>query len=43
MKTMFNVPSDGSIVKVIVTADCIVNGAQPTLINRRNKVVEFSE
>lgn len=43
MKTMFNVPSDGSIAKVIVTADCVVNGAQPTLINRRNKIVEFSE
>ncbi|HRR76002.1 MAG: ATP-dependent Clp protease ATP-binding subunit ClpX [Ruminococcus sp.] len=39
MKTMFSVPSDTSIGKVTVTADCVVNGSQPVLINRRNKVV----
>lgn len=38
-KTMFTVPSDASIGKVTVTADCVINGTQPVLINRRNKVV----
>ncbi len=39
MKTMYAVPSDTSIAKVTVTADCVVNGTQPVVINRRNKVV----
>lgn len=39
MDTMFNVPSDGSIAKVIITADSVVNNESPVLINRRNKVV----
>ncbi len=39
MKTMYSVPSDTSIAKVTVTADCVLNNAQPVLINRRNKVV----
>ncbi len=42
MKTMYAVPSDGSIAKVTVTADCVVNGTQPILINRRNKIVEIA-
>ena len=39
MDTMFSVPSDGSIAKVTVTADCVVNKTQPVLTNRRNKIV----
>ncbi|MCR5601774.1 MAG: ATP-dependent Clp protease ATP-binding subunit ClpX [Ruminococcus sp.] len=40
MKTMFTVPSDGSIAKVTVTADCVINGTQPLLINRRNQLLK---
>lgn len=40
MKTMFTVPSDGSIAKVTVTADCVRNDVQPLLINRRNKLLK---
>ena len=40
MDTMFNVPSDGSIAKVTVTADCVINGTQPLLTNRRNKLLK---
>ncbi len=43
MNTMFTVPSDGSIAKVIVNSDCVVNGESPILINRRNKVVSHHE
>lgn len=43
MKTMFSVPSDGSIAKVTVTADCVTGDAQPVLTNRRNKVVALPE
>jgi ATP-dependent Clp protease ATP-binding subunit ClpX len=43
MKTMYTVPSDGSITKVTVTADCVINDTQPVLTNRRNKVVTISE
>lgn len=39
MDTMFSVPSDGSIAKVTVTADCVINKTQPVLTNRRNKIV----
>ena len=42
MKTMFTVPSDGSIAKVTVTADCVLNGTQPILTNRRNKNVTIA-
>ena len=42
MKTMFAVPSDGSIGKVTVTAECVLNDTQPILINRRNKVVTIA-
>ncbi len=40
MNTMFTVPSDGSIAKVTVTADCVLNGTQPLLTNRRNKLLK---
>lgn len=43
MKTMYAVPSDGSIAKVTVTADSVINGKQPVLTNRRNKIVEITE
>ena len=42
MKTMFAVPSDGSIARVTVTADSVINGTQPILTNRRNKVVTIA-
>ena len=40
MNTMFTVPSDGSIAKVTVTADCVINGTQPLLTNRRNQLLK---
>lgn len=43
MNTMYTVPSDGSIAKVTVTAECVTGNAQPMLTNRRNKVVTVSE
>lgn len=43
MKTMYTVPSDGSIAKVTVTAESVTSECEPTLTNRRNKVVSFSE
>ncbi|MBQ8960766.1 MAG: ATP-dependent Clp protease ATP-binding subunit ClpX [Ruminococcus sp.] len=42
MHTMFVVPSDGSIARVIVNADCVLNGTQPLLMNRRNKIVTIA-
>ncbi|MDE5946459.1 MAG: ATP-dependent Clp protease ATP-binding subunit ClpX [Oscillospiraceae bacterium] len=42
MDTMFNVPSDGSISKVIITAES-VETLQPKLINRRNQTVTKAE
>lgn len=39
MKSMYLVPSDGSIAKVQVTKECVTEKAEPILINRRNKVV----
>ena len=36
MHTMFNVPSDGTISRVTVTADCVLNGADPLLTKRTN-------
>lgn len=39
MRSMFKVPSDGSIATVHVTKDCVVSKTDPVLINRRNKVV----
>ena len=43
MKSMYSLPSDTSIAKVTITADCVVNQTQPVLINRRNKVVSMAE
>ncbi len=42
MNTMFNVPSDGSIAKVTVTTDSVLNNTPPVLTNRRNKVVTLA-
>ena len=42
-KSMFIVPSDGSIAKVRVTKECVTEKAEPVLINRRNKVVSLFE
>ena len=39
METMYSVPSDGSIVKVTVTPECITEKKAPIWTNRRNKVV----
>ncbi|MCQ2416261.1 MAG: ATP-dependent Clp protease ATP-binding subunit ClpX [Oscillospiraceae bacterium] len=36
MQTMFDAPSDSSVKKVIVTADCVCNGTQPKLLNAKN-------
>ncbi len=35
--TMFKVPSDGSIARVTVTADCVLKDAEPILTKRTNK------
>ncbi len=43
MNTMFAVPSDGSIAKVTVTAECVTENTQPILTNRRNKIVTISQ
>ena len=43
MKSMYTVPSDGSIAKVIVTPGCVSGEVQPTLINRRNKEVKMAQ
>ncbi len=43
MKSMYLVPSDGSIARVTVTKECITKKAQPILTNRRNKVVPMAE
>lgn len=39
MKTMYLVPSDGSIARVTVTKECVTDKAEPILTNRRNKTV----
>ncbi|MDE5558012.1 MAG: ATP-dependent Clp protease ATP-binding subunit ClpX [Ruminococcus sp.] len=43
MKSMYAVPSDGSIARVTVTAESVKGEAQPILTNRRNKTVEFAD
>ena len=35
MKSMYNVPSDDSIERVVITADCVVNGTEPELVRDR--------
>jgi ATP-dependent Clp protease ATP-binding subunit ClpX len=37
---MYNVPSDPSIIKVVITADCVKNGTEPLVI-RRNTAKEI--
>ncbi|MDO4863246.1 MAG: ATP-dependent Clp protease ATP-binding subunit ClpX [Ruminococcus sp.] len=39
MRTMYLVPSDGSIARVTVTKECVTEKAEPILTNRRNKIV----
>ena len=39
MRTMYLVPSDGSIARVTVTKECVTDKAEPILTNRRNKIV----
>ena len=41
MKTMYLVPSDGSIARVTVTKECVTDKAEPILTNRRNKTVSL--
>ena len=41
-QSMYAVPSDGSIAKVTITADCVLNNSQPVVMNRRNKVVTLN-
>ncbi|MBQ6943043.1 MAG: ATP-dependent Clp protease ATP-binding subunit ClpX [Ruminococcus sp.] len=35
MKTMYNVPSDSSVTKVIVKKECVTEGAEPELVHRK--------
>ena len=41
-QSMYAVPSDGSIAKVTITADCVLNDSQPVVMNRRNKIVTLN-
>lgn len=43
MKSMYIVPSDGSIARVTVTKECVTENADPILTNRRNKVVPMDD
>lgn len=43
MKSMYAVPSDGSIARVTVTAESVKGESQPILTNRRNKTVELAD
>ena len=38
-QSMYAVPSDGSIAKVTITADCVLNDSQPVVMNRRNAAI----
>jgi ATP-dependent Clp protease ATP-binding subunit ClpX len=33
---MYNVPSDPSIIKVVITADCVENSTEPLVIHRNS-------
>ena len=35
MKTMYNVPSDSSVTKVIVKKECVTEGAEPELVHKK--------
>ncbi len=43
MKSMYAVPSDGSIAKVTVTAESVTGNVPPILTNRRNKTVDIAD
>lgn len=43
MSSMFNIPSDSSIAKVKVTAECITDNTEPVIINRRNKIISMPQ
>ena len=43
MRSMYAVPSDGSIARVTVTAECVTQDADPVLTNRRNKTVQLAK
>lgn len=38
LETMFEVPSDKSIKKIYVTADCVTNNALPTLVREKKEI-----
>ena len=33
---MFSIPSDPTVKKVVVTADCVRNGVSPTVVHRED-------
>ncbi len=41
MDSMFNVPTHTNIGKVTITKECVTDGVQPILTDRRNKVVNL--
>lgn len=43
MKSMYLVPSDGTVAVVRVTKECVVDKTEPLLLNKENKVVSVSE
>lgn len=42
LEIMFNVPTAGNIGKVTITKECVTDGAQPILTDRRGQVVTLS-
>ncbi len=42
MKSMYSIPSDESIAKVVITKECVTEKTEPMLINRRNKTVKLN-
>lgn len=39
MKSMYVVPSDSSITQVVITRECVVDEAQPMLMDSKNRVI----
>ena len=37
MKLMYDVPSDSTIEKIIITADCVTDGAEPIIVHKEKK------
>jgi ATP-dependent Clp protease ATP-binding subunit ClpX len=37
MKLMYDVPSDNTIEKIIITADCVTDGAEPIIVRKEKK------